>query len=67
MLIGISGNITNPAAFNVKGAMQLYSRDHGVSQHIEGHVAFVEITQDSHQKLTFFFLHLLCAQQVAQR
>ena len=58
MLIGISGNITNPAAFNVKGAMQLYSRDQGVSQHIEGHVAFVEITQDSHQKLTFFFFFI---------
>jgi clathrin heavy chain len=56
MLIGISGYITNPAAFKVKGAMQLYSRDRGVSQPIEGHAAaFAEITQDGHQKPTKLF------------
>jgi hypothetical protein len=57
VLIGISGNTTNPAAFKVKGAMQLYSRDRGVSQPIEGHAAaFAEISQDGHQKPTKLFL-----------
>jgi clathrin heavy chain len=56
VLIGISGNTTNPAAFKVKGAMQLYSRDRGVSQPIEGHAAaFVETSQDGHQKPTKLF------------
>jgi clathrin heavy chain len=56
VLIGISGNTTNPAAFKVKGAMQLYSRDRGVSQPIEGHAAaFAEINQDGHQKPTKLF------------
>ncbi|CAL1714910.1 unnamed protein product [Somion occarium] len=29
VLIGISGNTTNPSAFKVKGSMQLFSRDRG--------------------------------------
>lgn len=44
VLIGISSNTTNPAGFKVKGAMQLYSRERGVSQPIEGHAAsFAEL------------------------
>ena len=36
--------------------MQLYSRDRGVSQPIEGHAAaFAEIMQDGHQKPTKLF------------
>ena len=36
--------------FKVKGAMQLYGKDCGVSQPIEGRAAaFAEIKQDSHQ------------------
>jgi clathrin heavy chain len=47
VLIGISGN-TAPGAFRVKGSMQLYSRDRGVSQPIEGHAAsFAELRTDS--------------------
>jgi Clathrin propeller repeat len=34
VLAGISGNTRNPSVFKVKGAMQLYSRDRGVSQPI---------------------------------
>lgn len=37
-LIGISSN-QNPGAFKIKGSMQLYSKDRGVSQPIEGHAA----------------------------
>ena len=56
VLIGISGNTTNPSAFKVKGAMQLYSKDRGVSQPIEGHAAaFAEIKQDGHQTPTKLF------------
>lgn len=56
VLIGISGNSTNPSAFKVKGSMQLYSRERGVSQPIEGHAAaFAEIKQDGHQKPTKLF------------
>ncbi|KAF5383731.1 hypothetical protein D9615_003688 [Tricholomella constricta] len=56
VLIGISGNTTNPSAFKVKGSMQLYSRDRGVSQPIEGHAAsFAEIKQDGHQNPTKLF------------
>ena len=56
VLIGISGNSTNPSAFKVKGSMQLYSRDRGVSQPIEGHAAsFAEIKQDGHQMPTKLF------------
>jgi len=56
VLIGISSNTTNPSAFKVKGAMQLYSRDRGVSQPIEGHAAaFAEISQEGHQKPTKLF------------
>jgi clathrin heavy chain len=46
VLVGITGN-TNPGAFKVKGAMQLYSRDRQVSQPIEGHAAsFAELKLD---------------------
>ncbi|KAG5640935.1 hypothetical protein DXG03_006606, partial [Asterophora parasitica] len=56
VLIGISGNLTNPSAFKVKGSMQLYSHDCGISQLIAGHAAsFAEIKQDSHQKPTKLF------------
>ncbi|PWN29567.1 putative CHC1-clathrin heavy chain [Jaminaea rosea] len=47
VLVGISAN-NAPNAFRVKGAMQLYSRDRGVSQPIEGHAAaFAEVKTDS--------------------
>ncbi|KAI0641858.1 clathrin heavy chain [Trametes meyenii] len=56
VLVGISGNTTNPAAFKVKGSIQLYSRERGVSQPIEGHAAaFAEIKLDGHQKPTKLF------------
>jgi len=56
VLIGISGNSTNPSAFKVNGSMQLYSRDRGVSQPIEGHAAaFAEIKQDGHHMPTKLF------------
>lgn len=56
VLIGISSNTTNPSAFKVKGSMQLYSRDRGVSQAIEGHAAaFAELKLDGHQKPTKLF------------
>ncbi|KAG7443630.1 clathrin heavy chain [Guyanagaster necrorhizus] len=56
VLVGISGNTTNPSAFRVKGSMQLYSRDRGVSQAIEGHAAaFAELKLDGHQKPTKLF------------
>ncbi|EJD34193.1 clathrin heavy-chain terminal domain-containing protein [Auricularia subglabra TFB-10046 SS5] len=56
VLVGIAGNTTNPAAFRVKGAMQLYSRERGVSQAIEGHaVAFATIKLDGHPHPTKLF------------
>ncbi|KZT09895.1 clathrin heavy chain 1 [Laetiporus sulphureus 93-53] len=56
VLIGISGNTTNPSAFKVKGSIQLYSRERGVSQPIEGHAAaFAELKLDGHQKPTKLF------------
>ncbi|KZT70754.1 clathrin heavy chain [Daedalea quercina L-15889] len=56
VLVGISGNTTNPSAFKVKGAIQLYSRERGVSQPIEGHAAaFAELKLDGHQKPTKLF------------
>ncbi|KAI6122688.1 hypothetical protein EDD16DRAFT_1570643 [Pisolithus croceorrhizus] len=56
VLIGITGNTTNPSAFKVKGAMQLYNRDRGVSQPIEGHAAsFAELKIDGHQHVTKLF------------
>lgn len=56
VLVGISGNTTNPSAFKIKGSMQLYSRDRGVSQAIEGHAAaFAELKLDGHQKPTKVF------------
>ncbi|KAI0285915.1 clathrin heavy chain 1 [Russula aff. rugulosa BPL654] len=56
VLIGISGNTANPNAFKVKGAMQLYSRERGVSQPIEGHAAaFAEVKLDGNQHVTKLF------------
>ncbi|EKM49484.1 uncharacterized protein PHACADRAFT_264985 [Phanerochaete carnosa HHB-10118-sp] len=56
VLVGISGNTTNPSAFKVKGAMQLYSRERSVSQPIEGHAAsFAELKLDGHQQVTKLF------------
>ncbi|KAI0065620.1 clathrin heavy chain [Artomyces pyxidatus] len=56
VLIGISGNSANPSAFKVKGAMQLYSRERGVSQPIEGHAAaFAEVKLEGHQHVTKLF------------
>lgn len=47
VLVGISSNTANPEGFKVKGAMQLYSKERGVSQPIEGHAAaFAEIRMD---------------------
>ncbi|KAJ1034690.1 hypothetical protein NDA13_000947 [Ustilago tritici] len=49
VLVGISGNASGaPNAFRVKGSMQLYSRERGVSQPIEGHAAaFAELKSDT--------------------
>ncbi|KAI0629190.1 clathrin heavy chain [Trametes polyzona] len=56
VLVGISGNTTNPSAFKVKGNIQLYSRERGVSQPIDGHAAaFAEIKLDGHQLPTKLF------------
>ncbi|KAH9852080.1 clathrin heavy chain [Lenzites betulinus] len=56
VLVGISGNTNNPSAFKVKGSIQLYSKERGVSQPIEGHAAsFAEIKLDGHQKPTKLF------------
>ena len=56
VLIGIAGNTTNPSAFKVKGAMQLYSIERSVSQPIEGHAAaFAELKLDGHQFPTKLF------------
>ncbi|KAH9935862.1 clathrin heavy chain [Epithele typhae] len=56
VLVGISGNTTNPAAFKVKGNIQLYSRERGVSQPIEGHAAaFAELKLDGCQNMTKVF------------
>ncbi|KAJ3555518.1 hypothetical protein NM688_g2533 [Phlebia brevispora] len=56
VLIGISGNTTNPSAFKVKGAMQLYNKDRAVSQPIEGHAAaFAELKLDGHANPTKLF------------
>ncbi|KAH9840094.1 uncharacterized protein C8Q71DRAFT_721850 [Rhodofomes roseus] len=56
VLVGISGNATNPSAFKVQGAIQMYSREQGVSRPIEGHTAaFAELKLDGHQKPTKLF------------
>ena len=62
VLIGISGNSTSPSSFKIKGFMQLYSRERGVSQPIEGHAAsFTEMKLDGHQKPTKLSLsHQAC-------
>ncbi|POW02753.1 hypothetical protein PSHT_11983 [Puccinia striiformis] len=39
VLVGITGNSGGGTAFKVKGNMQLYNKDRGVSQAIEGHAA----------------------------
>lgn len=56
VLVGISSNTTNPAGFKVKGAMQLYSRERGVSQPIEGHAAsFAQLRLDGASADTSLF------------
>ncbi|GBE77217.1 hypothetical protein SCP_0100890 [Sparassis crispa] len=56
VLVGISGNTSNPSAFKVKGLVQLFSREHGVSQPIEDHAAaFAELKMDRHHKPTKLF------------
>jgi clathrin heavy chain len=56
VLVGIAGNTTNPSAFKIKGAMQLYSKERAVSQPIEGHAAaFAEVKLDGHQHPTKLF------------
>lgn len=49
VLIGISSNTVDANAFRIKGSMQLYSKERGVSQPIDGHAAaFAELkTQDA--------------------
>lgn len=55
VLVGIAGN-TNPSGFKVKGAMQLYSTERGVSQPIEGHAAaFGELKLDGAASATKLF------------
>ncbi|KAG8994614.1 hypothetical protein FRB94_012647 [Tulasnella sp. JGI-2019a] len=55
VLVGIAGN-TDPNGFKVKGAMQLYSRERGVSQPIEGHAAaFAEMKIDGSATPTKLF------------
>ncbi|KAI0312351.1 hypothetical protein OF83DRAFT_1087072 [Amylostereum chailletii] len=56
VLISIAGNTANPSAFKIKGAMQLYSRERGISQPIEGHAtSFAEVKLDGHQHPTKLF------------
>jgi clathrin heavy chain len=56
VLVGISSNTNNPNGFKVKGAMQLYSKERGVSQPIEGHAAsFAEIKLDGASAETKLF------------
>lgn len=56
VVVGIAGNATNPSAFKVRGAIQLYSRERGVSQPIEGHAAaFAELKLEGHQHPTKLF------------
>ena len=58
VLIGISGNTANSTAPKIKGAMQLYSREHGVSQPIEGHAAaFAEIKLYGYLHVTKLFTY----------
>ena len=58
VLIGISGNTANPTAPKIKGAMQLYSRERGVSQPIEGHAAaFAEIKLYGYLHVTKLFTY----------
>ncbi|OJA15371.1 hypothetical protein AZE42_12816, partial [Rhizopogon vesiculosus] len=56
VLIGLASNTTNPSTFKVKGAMQLFSRERGISQPMEGHAAsFAELKLDGHQNVTKLF------------
>lgn len=56
VLVGISGNTANPSAFKVKGSIQLYSRERGVSQPIEGHAAaFTELKLDGNSTSSKLF------------
>jgi clathrin heavy chain len=56
VLVGISGNLTNPSGFKIRGSMQLFSTELGVSQPVEGHAAaFAELKLDGHQHPTKLF------------
>ena len=56
VLVGISGNTTNPAAFKIKGGVQLFSKERGVSQMIEGHAAaFAELQLEGSPAPTSLF------------
>ena len=56
VLIGISSNTVDANAFRIKGSMQLYSKERGVSQPIDGHAAaFAELkTQDANVPYKLF-------------
>lgn len=55
VLVGISQNTTNPSGFKVKGSMQLYSKEKGVSQPIEGHAAsFAELKMEGNHVTKLF-------------
>ena len=55
MLVGIATN-PQPDAFKVKGSLQLYSKERGVSQPIEGHAAsFATIKVDGAAQDTKLF------------
>jgi len=60
VVVGIASNTTNPAGFKVRGAMQLYSKERGVSQAIEGHAAaFAELKLDGATNPTKLFTFAL--------
>lgn len=55
VVVGISSN-SAPGAFKIKGAIQLYSKERGLSQSIEGHAAaFAELKLDGRQHSTKVF------------
>lgn len=56
-LIGLSDNSTDRSAFKIKGSIQLFNTERGVSQPINGHAAaFAEIKLDGNQNPTKLFL-----------
>jgi hypothetical protein len=66
-LIVVSGNMTKPSAFKVKSAMQLYSRDRGVSQPIEGHPPAFARSASKAIKSRLSYLRSPCALRLAPR